>query len=48
MQPLLLALPLKNARNKLLSCVELMSVSFNLNGEFIEFTTKKHNMMDGK
>jgi hypothetical protein len=25
-----------------------MSVSFNLNGEFIEFTTKKHNRMDGK
>ena len=48
MQPLPRTLPFKNARNKLLSCVELMSVSFNLNGEFIEFTTKKHNRMDGK
>ena len=25
-----------------------MSVSFNLNGEFIKFTTKQHNRMDGK
>ena len=48
MTPLLLALPLKNARNKFLSCVELMSVSFNLNGEFIECTTKKYDRMDGK